>query len=103
MIAWGLEILAQGKDVLSLGSQILHSGEHFVIFFAEAQHKSSLGGDIGMRLFSAIEKFERALIEGTFANLAIEAGDGLGVVVKDVWLDGQDDVEGLPIAPKVRD
>lgn len=83
--------------------QILHGGDDFLLFLAEAQHHTGFGGNVGMRFLGAIQEFERALVEGALSDLAVEAGNGFGVVVENVWLDGEDEVEGVPIAAKIRD
>ena len=86
-----------------MSGEIVHGGEDFVFFFAEAKHQAGLGGNVGVRFLCAIKKFQGTFIDGTFADLAIEARNGFGVVVENVWLDGEDDVESVPIAAKIRD
>jgi len=58
MFARGLKVLAEGEDVGALCGQFLHRGEHFEFFFSQAQHESSLGGDVGMSLLRAMKQLE---------------------------------------------
>lgn len=102
MIARGLEILAERQNVGSLRGEILQRGENFFFFFAEAKHQARFGGNVRMRLFCAAEQFERTLVERAFADLAIEAGNGFGVVIQHVGLGGKNDVERDPITAKIR-
>ena len=72
-----------------------------MFFFAETEHQSGFGGDIGMSLFGALEKFEGTLVEGAFADLAVEAGNGFGIVIEHVGLYCEDCVERVPVAAKI--
>jgi len=54
-----------------------------------------------MGLFRAAQQFERPLVDGAFADLAVEARDRFGVVIKDVGLGGQNDTERIPVAAKI--
>src|SRR3974390_578807 len=54
-----------------------------------------------MRRLGAAEQFEGTFVERTFADLAVEAGDGFGVVIQNVGLDLKNGVERVPIAAKV--
>ena len=103
MFACGLEVLAERKDVGSLPGQFFHRGNHFASFFSQAQHQTALGGDVGVSLLCAAQEFERALVERSFAYLAVEARDGFRVVVEDIGADGEDGIESVPVAAKVRD
>jgi len=103
MFACGLEILSEGEDVRPLRGEILHGGEDFVLFFAQAEHQTGLGGDVRMSLLGAMEKFERPLIERAFAHLAIEARDRFGVVIEHVGSNRENCVECVPVAAKIWD
>ena len=72
-------------------------------FFAEAEHHSGFGRDVGMSLLGAAEKFKRALVERAFAHLAIQARHGFRVVIQHVGAHGEDGVERVPIAAKIGD
>jgi hypothetical protein len=103
MFAGGLEILPEGEDVGSLSSQILHGGEDFVFFFAQAEHQTGFRGHVGVGFLGAAKEFKRALVDGTFADLAIEARNGFGVVIQNVRLDGQNLAKSVPVAAKIGD
>jgi len=103
MIAGRLKILAESENVCALRGEILHGGENLRFFFAEAQHHTRFCRDVWMSLFGATEELQRALVERTFANLAVQPRDSFGVVVEDVWLDGQDGIKSIPVATEIGD
>ena len=103
MITRGLEVLAESEDVGALGGKVFDRPENFVPFFAEAEHQAGFSGHIGMSLFGALEKFKRALVEGTFADVAVEAGNGFGVVIENVGLHRKHRIERVPVAAKIGD
>jgi hypothetical protein len=73
-----------------------------VPFFAEAEHQAGFRGHVGMRLFCPAEKFERALIDGALAHLAVKAGHGFRIVIQHVGPDGKNRIECIPVASKIR-
>ncbi len=101
MIASGLEILAERENVCTLRGEILHGGEDFVLFFAETQHHPGFRGHVGMGLLGKAEQLQRTFVKGTSADLAIEASNGLGVVIKDVRFGREHSAEGSPVAAEI--
>src|SRR6266850_5766246 len=85
MLSRGLQILPEREDVRALSGEVVQSGEHFVFFFAEAEHQARLGWYLGMRFFRTAEQLQRPLVHGAFTHLAIEARHRFRVVVENVW------------------
>src|SRR6266446_33228 len=103
LFARGMERLPEREDVRSLCGQILHGGQHFGFFFAEAEHQPGFGRDVRVSLFGAMEKFQRTLVESAFAYLAVKAGHGFGVVIQHVGANGENAVQRVPVAAKIGD
>jgi len=101
MVPGRLQILAESEDICSLRGKILHGGEDFLCFLPKTQHETRLCGDVWMHFLGAGQEFKRALVDGTFANLTIEAWNRFGVVIEYVRLDRKDNVQGIPIAAKI--
>ena len=97
----GLHVLAESEDVRALRGDILHGGENFVAGFAESQHHAGFCGQPGDKFSGAAEQFERTLVHGTLADLAIQARNGFHVVIQDVGLGGHYRFESVPIAAKI--
>ena len=92
MIASGLQILSERENVGTLRGEVLHGSEDFVLFFPQPEHQTGLGRNFRMYLLGTAQQFERALIHRAFADLAIEARHGFGVVVENIRARGKNDV-----------
>jgi hypothetical protein len=98
-----LQVLAESKDVSALRGDVLHRSQRFFARFTETQHHSCFRGQIRRGFARATEKLERALVDGAFADLAIETRHGFHVVVQDVGLGAEYDVERGPMAAEIGD
>src|SRR5256885_12716086 len=56
-----------------------------------------------MRFFGAAQKLERTFVPRAFADLAIETRHRFGIVIENVGPDGEDGVQGLPVAAEIGD
>ena len=99
----GREVLSDGEDIHLALAEIAEDLEKLFGLFADADHESGLGNDVGLHLLGAREQVERALVTSSGACDAIEARHGLGVVIQDVGPRVNDDAQGLVDTLEVRD
>lgn len=97
------EVLAEGDDVDVVGFEVAQDLDDFVFGFAEAEHKAGFSGDIGVELFGVGEHVEGPLVACAEADLAVEAGDGFGVVVEHIGGGIDDDFHGVVGALEIGD
>ena len=71
--------------------------------FAEADHDAGLGESCGPQLFGVAQQLKGALVARAGADDAIEARDGLGVVVEDFGAGVDDGADGFVVALEVGD
>ena len=97
----GAEVLAEGEDVDLGGAEVAHDGLHFVHGLAEAEHEAGFGGDVGAEALGISQHVEGTFVGGAEADLAVEAGDGFGVVIEDVGAGVHEEFHGFARALKV--
>ena len=71
--------------------------------FAEADHDAGFGEPFGPQFFGVAQQLESALVARAGADDAIEARDGLGVVVEDLGAGVDDGADGFAVALEVGD
>jgi len=103
MFLRGAQVLAEREDLDMVGAKVAHHLFHFVQVFAEAEHQAGLGGDEGARAMREGQHVERTLVARAEPDLAIEARDGLDVVVEDVGVRVHDNFHGVARALEVGD
>lgn len=99
----GAEILSDGGDGDVVVAEVGEDVDDLLVGFAESDHETGLGGDIGAEGMGAGEHFEGAFVAGADADLFIEAGNGFDVVVEDVGGGVEDDGHGFTGALEVGD
>ncbi len=101
----GAEVLADGEDVDLAVGEVAEDGEQLVHLFAEADDDAGLGdlrvAGFGGDGFGGAEEFEGAGVAAAGLGDAVEAGDGLDVVVEDVGAGGDDHAQGFVDALEV--
>jgi len=103
VIARGAQILADGEYVAVDGGEVAEDLKQLGCFFAEADHDSGFCYACGVQLLGITEQLEGALVACAGADDAIEARDGLGVVVEHFRAGFDDDADGFGVASEVGD
>ena len=106
MVARGAEVLADGEDVDFAVGEIAEDAEQFVHLFTHADDDAGLGDDGAKFVGAALalgfgEEFKRAFVAAAGFGDAVEAGDGLDVVVEDLGARGDDHAAGFGDALEV--
>ena len=55
MFARGLQILSDGEKIDVGGTQIIHHLQHFIALFAEPNHDSGFGENLGIDFLDALQ------------------------------------------------
>jgi hypothetical protein len=103
VVAGRAQILADGEDVAVDGGEVAEDLEKFDGFFAEADHYTGLGNAGGVQFLGVAEKLQCALIAGARTDYAVEARDGFGVVIENLWAGVDDGADGFGVALEVWD
>src|SRR5579862_4415764 len=103
MLGRGLQILAEGEDVRALRGDFFHGGEYLVARFAEAEHHAGFCGQAWRHFTCAAQELKRALVDGAFADAAVEARHGFHVVIQHVGARRHHRFQRGPVAAKIWD
>jgi hypothetical protein len=95
--------LADGEHIGADAGEVAIDVEQLVHLLAEADHDSGLGDDGGVEFLRKLEQAQGALVARSGAHGAIEARDGLGVVVEDLGVGVDDNFDGVFVALEVGD
>ena len=71
--------MAEGEDVAANGDEIVEDAFDFMLFFAEAEHHSSFGGEA--LVFGDLKELEAAVIFGLGADRFVKARDGFDIMI----------------------
>jgi hypothetical protein len=97
----GLQILPKRQDVAPDRAQVGHSFHDFLRGLAEAEHQSTLGSSRRARGLHVVEHLEADLILALAADVLLESGDGLDVVIEHIGLGRQDSIDAIGTAAEV--
>ncbi len=95
----GLEVLADGEDLATDGTEVVHQFLHLLGGLAQAHHDACLAGDA--TLCNLLKHAEAGVVAGHAPHLGGEAADGLHVVGNDVGLSVNDLLHQFAVALEV--
>ena len=98
----GLEVLAEGQEVAADGAEVGQGLEDLLGRLAQAEHQAALGPDVGAGLLGVLEDRQADGVLALAADVLLEPGDGLQVVVEDLGLGRQDDVDRVGVGRRSR-
>lgn len=97
-----LKILAEGQKIDILAAEVSERVEQLVASFTKAEHQAALGFRFRSNLLDSPEHFQRpSIIAFWSANAAVEAGNRLHIVIKDLRTRGEDDFERFLAVDKI--
>ena len=88
-----LQVLADGQEVDVGGAHVVHHLQHRLAVLAQADHDAGLGEHRRVELLHPLQQAQGVEVARAGADLGVEAGHGLEVVVEDVGLRLDDRLE----------
>ena len=90
----GLKILPQGHEVAADRAEVGQGFDDLLGCLAEAEHEPALGQDARARGLHVAQDLEAEVVLALAADMLLEPGNRLEVVVEDLGAGGEDDVDG---------
>jgi hypothetical protein len=97
-----LEVLSEGQHGTADVAEVGENFEEFIEGFAESQHETAFGGNVGGFVANLSQEIECTLVVSVAAYAVVEPGNGFRVVVEYVWLSLDDTSNGSAVAAEVR-